>query len=67
MNTKQQDKVTIQQPMMCGFSYRTEPYGGGQRFHCPNCDVRKNGHGLTVISWTNGNISRRFCNNNVFH
>ena len=35
---------------------KTEPYGGGIRWHCTNCDLLKHSPGFTVptISWTNG-------------
>jgi hypothetical protein len=47
----------------CGHSYVTQPYGGGQRFHCPSCDVRRNAYGYMVVSWTNGRTYQRFCSN----
>ena len=31
---------------------KTERYGGGERWHCPRCDVRQ-GAKLSIISWTN--------------
>lgn len=48
---------------ICGLPYRTESYGGGQRFHCPNCNVRKNDYGIPMISWTNGYPAIKLCNN----
>jgi len=51
------------QGVMCGSSYITQPYGGGTRYACPNCDVRRNDYGIPFVSWTNGHITRRFCNN----
>lgn len=34
---------------------KTEPYGGGTRWHCTNCDtnVQIPGHTIRGISWTN--------------
>lgn len=46
----------------CGTAYEYQPHGGGSRYHCPSCNVRR-GSGRTLISWTNGHIARRFCNN----
>lgn len=63
--TKPNAKQTTNKLTMCGYSYRSEPYGGGVRYHCPSCDVRKNAYGITLVSWTNSHTNRRFCNNTV--
>lgn len=63
-STTKQPKPTVQ---MCGYSYVTQPYGGGTRYHCPICNVRKNEYGIPMVSWTNGHSHRRFCNNKVKH
>ncbi len=67
MDNVDQPNIDKPKPIMCGFSYRSQPYGGGSRYHCPNCDIRDNGYGLTFINWTNGHTRRRYCTNPVIH
>jgi hypothetical protein len=42
-----------------------QPYGGGQRYHCPKCDVYKNEHGIEFVQWTNGSTSADYCSNPI--
>ena len=44
-----------------------QPYGGGHRYHCPVCDVRKNIYGLTMATWTNGEPASDMCQNKKKH
>ena len=48
---------------LCGTRYEYQPHGSGTRYHCPSCNVRRNGYGLLNTNWTNGHSPRRFCNN----
>jgi len=57
----------VEPPAICGYSYLTQPYGGGTRYHCPQCDVRRNEYGIPMVGWTNGHTHQRFCNNIVIH
>lgn len=37
----------------CGAQLRVENYGGGVRYHCPYCDVRRNEYRIPMAQWTN--------------
>jgi hypothetical protein len=38
--------------VVCGHPLKVERYGGGLRYHCPCCDIRR-GDFLPMIQWTN--------------
>lgn len=37
----------------CEATVKVENYGGGVRYHCPSCDVRRNEYQMPMASWTN--------------
>jgi hypothetical protein len=51
----------------CGQPLAVERYGGGLRYHCPDCDVNKGRHYMmTTATWTNAAPPKdRLCPNKV--
>ena len=49
----------------CGHPLHVQRYGGGLRYYCPECDIKKGRHYmLTTTTWTNAAPPRdRRCNN----
>lgn len=44
---------------VCGAPLKVERYGGGHRYYCPSCDIRRfNG---TTIVWTNAFPQKQEC------
>jgi len=45
----------------CGTPLKVERYGGGHRYYCPHCDVRRDY--LAMITWTNAFPQKSECQN----
>ena len=55
--------MELKNASICGDTLVVKPYGGGVRYYCPSCDVRR-AWGIATVSWTNGSPGpNRVCNN----
>lgn len=52
-STREWRRRNPRKQVICGTQVKVQRYGGGTRYYCPRCDLRRDYYGMTWISWAN--------------